>query len=48
MIMHGIDAVGPAGIEALGFPGTWITDRGEAEAVRKHLDLTTALAKAAH
>ena len=48
MILHGMDAVGPVGIEALGFPGTWITDRGEAETVRNYLDNKTALAKAAH
>ena len=46
MILHGIEAVEPAGIEALGFPGTWITDRGEAEKLRNYLETTTALAKA--
>ena len=48
MILHGIDSVDQAGIEALGYPGAWITDRGEAETVRNYLDHTAAPAKAAH
>ncbi len=35
---HGEDTVFSAGLDALGFPGTWATDRHEFYAIKRHIE----------